>query len=106
MQPVFSPIVDRPQGRGFAMHDRRGRKSWTILLMGVVSGVEGSGVVDDWVAGLRNRTPTPQRAEWWIFGAISGAVVLIILLIMGTAFTSGFIVYLSVAWDREDDDPN
>ncbi len=49
---------------------------FTVLLMGVVSGVEESGVVDDWVDRLRHRTPKPQRAEWWIFGAISGAVVL------------------------------
>ncbi len=49
---------------------------FTVLLMGVVSGVEESGVVEDWVERLRDRTPTPQRAEWWIFGAISGAVVL------------------------------
>jgi len=49
---------------------------FTILLMGVVAGVEESGVVDDWVERLRGRTPSPQRAEWWIFGAISGAVVL------------------------------
>ena len=49
---------------------------FTVLLMGVVSGVEESGVVDDWLHRLRDRTPSPQRAEWWIFGAISGAVVL------------------------------
>ena len=49
---------------------------FTVLLMGVVSGVGESGVVDDWLHRLRDRTPSPQRAEWWIFGAISGAVVL------------------------------
>jgi Na+/H+ antiporter NhaC len=49
---------------------------FTVLLMGVVSGVEESGVIDDWVERLRDRTPSPQRAEWWIFGAISSAVVL------------------------------
>lgn len=49
---------------------------FTVLLMGVVSGVEDSGVIDDWVDRLRHRTPSPKRAEWWIFGAISSAVVL------------------------------
>jgi Na+/H+ antiporter NhaC len=49
---------------------------FTVLLMGVVSGVEESGVVEDWVGRLRDRTPSPQRAEWWIFGAVSGAVAL------------------------------
>lgn len=49
---------------------------FTVLLMGVVSGLEDSGVIDDWVDRLRHRTPSPKRAEWWIFGAISSAVVL------------------------------
>ncbi len=49
---------------------------FTILLMGLVAGVEESGVVDDWVGRLRGRTPSPRRAEWWIFGAVSGTVVL------------------------------
>lgn len=49
---------------------------FTILLMGLVAGLQKSGVVGDWVGNLRNRTKSPQKAEWWIFGAISGAVIL------------------------------
>lgn len=49
---------------------------FTILLMGLVSGVERSGVVNDWMRRFRARSPSPRRAEWWIFGVVSGAVVL------------------------------
>ena len=49
---------------------------FTILLMGMVAGVEASGVVNDWIGRLRGLTPSPTRAEWWIFGAVSGSVVL------------------------------
>ncbi|NND02541.1 MAG: hypothetical protein HKN91_07120 [Acidimicrobiia bacterium] len=54
---------------------------FTLLLMGVVSGVEESGVVDRMIAALERpdesrSAKSARRTEWTIFGAVSGAVLL------------------------------
>ena len=49
---------------------------FTILLMGVVAGVEASGAVDRLITRIAARTTTPRRAEWSIFAAVSAAVLL------------------------------
>lgn len=49
---------------------------FTILLMGLVGGVEASGLLDRLVAAVRTRARSSRSAEWWIFGAVSAATVL------------------------------
>jgi Na+/H+ antiporter NhaC len=49
---------------------------FTILLMGLVGGLEASGVLDRVVARARTVATTPARAEWSIFGAVTAAVFL------------------------------
>jgi Na+/H+ antiporter NhaC len=50
---------------------------FTILLMGLVAGLEASGILDRVVAYARKRTHSPRGAELWIFGTMSAAVLLI-----------------------------
>lgn len=49
---------------------------FTILLMGVVGGVEAGGVLDSLRAKLVAHPPSAARAEWWTFGAVTAAVLL------------------------------
>ncbi len=49
---------------------------FTILLMGVVAGVEAGGVLDRLLTRSRQGATGPARAEWSIFGAVSAAVLL------------------------------
>jgi Na+/H+ antiporter NhaC len=49
---------------------------FTILLMGLVGGLEAAGIVDRIVAWVQSRSGTPGQAEWWIFGSVTGATVL------------------------------
>jgi len=49
---------------------------FTILLMGLVGGLEAAGIVHRIVAWVRSRSGTPGQAEWWIFGSVTGATVL------------------------------
>ena len=46
---------------------------FSLLLMGVVGGVEASGVLRRLVAWVRARAATGGSAEWWIFGSVSAA---------------------------------
>lgn len=48
---------------------------FTILLMGVVGGLEAGGVMDRLHQYLRARAPGRGAAEWWSFGAVSAAVL-------------------------------
>jgi Na+/H+ antiporter NhaC len=50
---------------------------FTILLMGLVAGLEASGILDRVVEFARERTHSPRGAEIWIFGTMSAAVLLI-----------------------------
>jgi len=50
---------------------------FTILLMGLVAGLEASGILDRVVEFARKRTHSPRGAELWIFGTMSAAVLLI-----------------------------
>ncbi len=50
---------------------------FTILLMGLVAGLEASGILDRLVEFARKRTHSPRGAELWIFGTMSAAVLLI-----------------------------
>lgn len=49
---------------------------FTILLMGLVGGLEASGVLERLVSRARRVATTPARAEWSIFGAVTAAVFL------------------------------
>ncbi len=49
---------------------------FTLLLMGVVAGVEASGVLDGLLARAARTVTSPARAEWSIFAAVSVGVVL------------------------------
>jgi Na+/H+ antiporter NhaC len=48
---------------------------FTILLMGLVAGLEGAGVMDKVVGWATSRAVTPRHAELWIFATVSAAVV-------------------------------
>jgi Na+/H+ antiporter NhaC len=49
---------------------------FTLLLMGLVGGIEASGLVDRLVETARRRATGAASAEWWIFGSVTAAVVL------------------------------
>jgi len=49
---------------------------FTLLLMGLVGGVEASGLVDRLVETARRSATDATSAEWWIFGSVTAAVVL------------------------------
>lgn len=49
---------------------------FTLLLMGLVGGLEASGLLDRVLAWLEERAHSPRHAEWWIFGSISTATLL------------------------------
>jgi Na+/H+ antiporter NhaC len=49
---------------------------FTFLLMGLVGGLEATGVVDRVVGYAKRSARTARGAELWIFGAVSGAVLL------------------------------
>ncbi len=49
---------------------------FTILLMGLVAGLEGAGIVERMVKAATGGATTPGQAEWRIFATISGAVIL------------------------------
>ena len=49
---------------------------FTLLLMGLVAGLEASGVFDRVVGWAQARATTPRQAELWIFATVSAAVVL------------------------------
>jgi Na+/H+ antiporter NhaC len=49
---------------------------FTLLLMGLVSALRASGILDLLVASVRRKVTTARAAELWIFGTVSAAVVL------------------------------
>ena len=49
---------------------------FTVLLMGLVGGLEAAGLVDRLTSWVRARATSAKSAEWWIFGTVSGATVL------------------------------
>ncbi len=49
---------------------------FTILLMGLVAGLEGAGLVGRMVRAATRRATTPAQAEWRIFATVSAAVIL------------------------------
>jgi len=49
---------------------------FTLLLMGLVGGLEATGLMDRFLERAERGARTPARAEWSIFGAISAAVML------------------------------
>ncbi len=49
---------------------------FTILLMGLVAGVEASGIVDRTTRWVSAQAKSPRSTEWSIFGAVSAAVLL------------------------------
>lgn len=49
---------------------------FTILLMGLVGGLEASGLLDRVVEVIGRRAKTARNAEWWIFGSVSAATLL------------------------------
>jgi Na+/H+ antiporter NhaC len=53
-----------------------GVSMFTLLLMGLVGGLEASGLLDRVIEWLGARAGSARAAEWWIFGSISTATVL------------------------------
>jgi Na+/H+ antiporter NhaC len=49
---------------------------FTILLMGLVAGLESSGILDRIVSWATARATTPKHADLWIFTTVSAAVIL------------------------------
>lgn len=49
---------------------------FTLLMMGLTAGLEGSGLITRMVNGAENRIKTARGAETWIFSAASAAVLL------------------------------
>lgn len=49
---------------------------FTVLLMGLVGGLERAGLLDRLTDWVRARATSTKSAEWWIFGTVSGATVL------------------------------
>ncbi|HKJ01835.1 MAG TPA: Na+/H+ antiporter NhaC family protein, partial [Longimicrobiales bacterium] len=49
---------------------------FTLLLMGLVGGIEASGLMDRLLSTARARVTGPRSAEGWIFATVSGAVIL------------------------------
>jgi len=49
---------------------------FTLLLMGLVGGIEAAGLIDRLLERAERAASTPARAEWSIFGAVSAAVLL------------------------------
>jgi len=49
---------------------------FTILLMGLVAGLEATGITDRIVAFAQRRTHSARGAEGWIFGSVSAIVLL------------------------------
>ncbi len=49
---------------------------FTLLLMGLVGGIEASGLLDRLVETARRRAARAASAEWWIFGSVTAAVTL------------------------------
>jgi len=49
---------------------------FTILLMGLVGGLEASGLLDRLIAWIEVRAKSAASAGWWIFGSISAATIL------------------------------
>lgn len=49
---------------------------FTILLMGLVGGIEASGLLRRLIGFVRRRAGTTRSAEWWIFGSVSAATIL------------------------------
>ena len=48
----------------------------TIMLMGLVAGLDANGIIDRITAYARQRIHSPRGAEAWIFGTVSGVVLL------------------------------
>ena len=48
----------------------------TLLLMGLVTSLQATGVLNRIVEFAQKRSKTPRAAEWWIFGAVSSSVLL------------------------------
>jgi Na+/H+ antiporter NhaC len=49
---------------------------FTLLLMGLVGGLEASGLLDSLVSWLGARASSARSAGWWIFGSVSAATIL------------------------------
>ena len=49
---------------------------FTILLMGLVGGLEASGLLARLIEWIAERARTERSAGWWIFGSISAATIL------------------------------
>jgi Na+/H+ antiporter NhaC len=53
-----------------------GASVFTLFLMGLVAGIQATGVLSRIVGFARERTRTARGAELWIFGAVTAAVLL------------------------------
>jgi len=63
---------------------------FTILLMGLVGGLEATGMLDRLVAIAERRTRSARGGELWIFGAVSAAVLLTTHSVVGILTVGDF----------------
>lgn len=82
---LFGPAdllyIDREQflARGLILEGMErgvGVSVFTMLLMGLVGGVEASGLLDRILSRVSRQVASPAGAEWRIFAAVSAAVIL------------------------------
>jgi Na+/H+ antiporter NhaC len=58
------------------MHRAVGVSVFTILLMGLVGGLEAAGLLRRLIDWIRTKATRAGQAEWWIFASVTGATVL------------------------------
>ena len=80
LQPAELLYIDRDNfvARGLiltGMERAVGVSIFTLLLMGLVAGVEETGLLERLVGGAERRAASPRSAEIWIFATISAAVL-------------------------------
>jgi len=78
-QDLFAIDRDNFIATGIVLEGMRravGVSVFTILLMGLVGGVEASGLLTRLIRWVKARANNADAAEWWIFGSISAATIL------------------------------
>ena len=64
---------------------------FTILLMGLVAGLESSGVIQRLLDYAESHIDSPRSAEWWAFGTVSLATLLTTHSVVALLAVGGFV---------------
>ncbi len=67
-----------------------GASIFTLFLMGLVACLEATGTLNRLVDFARARTRTARGGEWWIFGTVTGAVLLTTHSVVSILTVAGF----------------